>query len=219
MAQKIRDLSGKRFGKWTVLHRDGKILPVRWICKCDCGTIRSVSRASLCGGSSSCGLCAEARGKDPRLLRRHSNRLYHTWSEMRRRCNGSGSNKKYYSGKGIRYYGAWDDFDLFAKWAIESGYAPGLEIDRIDSDADYTPDNCRWVTHKVNSRNRKARSNSKTGVAGVTTRARKDGSIAYRVTIKTDAGNKHLGTYDSLERAADVRKEAELKYWGFSIGG
>nr|DAK90425.1 MAG TPA: ethylene-responsive transcription factor [Caudoviricetes sp.] len=70
----------------------------------------------------------------------------------------------------------------------------------------------------MNSRNRKARKNNTTGVAGVTIRKRKDGSIVYRASISSDNGKVLLGTFYSLEDAAKARKEAELKYWGFNIG-
>lgn len=215
---KLIDLTGMRFGKWTVLERDGSIHPTRWICKCDCGAIRSVSRNSLQGGSSSCGLCSDKRSKNQLFLRKHSNRLYHAWSEMKRRCDGKCTNHQYYGDKGISYCSEWQDFDVFAKWAIENGYQEDLEIDRIDGDMDYCPENCRWVSHKNNSRNRKARKNNVTGVAGVYPRLRKDGLTVYRAFIKTDEGKVNLGTHYTIESAAKARKDAELKYWGFNIG-
>lgn len=215
---KLNDLTGKRFGKWQVLQRDGNILPVRWICRCDCGTVRSVSSVSLRGGSKSCGLCLPYKAKKPLYLRKHSNRLYHAWSEMKRRCNGRCTNHQYYGDKGISYCEEWEDFDTFAKWSIENGYHPGFEIDRINGDLDYSPQNCRWVSHKKNSRNRKARKNNTTGVAGVYPRLRKDGVVVYRASIATDNGKINLGTFYTIADAAKARREAELKYWGFNIG-
>lgn len=216
MPNKLRDLTGQRFGSWTVLERDGTIHPTRWICKCDCGTIRSVSLPALRNGSTSCGHCK--RNASPLFLRKHSNRLYHTWSEIRRRCNGSCTNHQYYGDKGISYCPEWENFDVFAQWAIDNGYQKGLEIDRIDGDKDYCPDNCRWVTHKNNSRNRKARSNNTTGTPGVQPRKYKSGKIVYRVSIETDDGRVNVGTFENLEDAVLARKDAELKYWGFNIG-
>lgn len=51
----FNDLKGKRFGRWTVIERIGK-LPVRWLCECDCGRKRVVHAHSLISGKSeSCG--------------------------------------------------------------------------------------------------------------------------------------------------------------------
>lgn len=56
------DLTGKQFGRWTVLSRTddhidsrGKHWPM-WLCRCECGTVKTVGGASLRAGSSlSCG--------------------------------------------------------------------------------------------------------------------------------------------------------------------
>lgn len=220
LPNKLKDLTGIRFGKLVVLHRDenndnqGK---PKWICVCDCGGQKSVrSSVLLRGECKSCNQCKQ--NEKPLFVRTHKNRLYHAWSEMRRRCNGRCTNHQYYGDKGISYCTEWDDFDVFAAWAIENGYQPGLEIDRIDSDMNYTPNNCRWVSHKKNSRNRKARSNNTTGYPGVQERKLKSGGVSYRVTITTDNGKINLGSYPTIAEAAAVRREAELKYWGFNIG-
>lgn len=216
MANNLRDLTGQRVGCWTVLERDGTVKPTRWICKCDCGTTRSVSLSALRNGSTSCGHCK--RNTAPLFLRKHSNRLYHTWSEMHRRCNGSCTNHQYYVDKGISCCSEWEDFDKFAEWAINSGYQEGLEIDRVDGDKEYSPYNCRWVTHKQNSRNRKARRNNTTGTPGVQPRKHKSGKTVYRVSIETDDGRVNIGTFENLDDAVSARKDAEIKYWGFNIG-
>lgn len=55
---KLNDLTGKRFGRWTVLYRDEtkQIGNASWICKCDCGTIKSVHGNNLVRGkTTSCG--------------------------------------------------------------------------------------------------------------------------------------------------------------------
>ena len=61
MSKRI-DLTGMQFGEWTVLEWDGtkRGKTAHWICKCSCGTQRSVSGVSLRKGlSQSCG-CQKA---------------------------------------------------------------------------------------------------------------------------------------------------------------
>lgn len=61
-----------------------------------------------------------------------------------------------YAGRGIRVDEQWrKDFVLFSDWALLAGYKEGLQIDRINNDGDYTPDNCRFVTAKQNCSNRR----------------------------------------------------------------
>jgi hypothetical protein len=74
---------------------------------------------------------------------------------MKYRC----SNKRYkgysrYGGRGIRLCLEWQNPINFYNWAIGHGYTEELQIDRINNDGDYCPENCRWVTAKQNGCNR-----------------------------------------------------------------
>ena len=83
--------------------------------------------------------------------------LWSTWRNMRDRCNRkSNQDYKYYGGKGIIVKDIWIDYLEFKKWSILNSYEPNknLQIDRIDSNKNYSPDNCRWVDAKTNQRNR-----------------------------------------------------------------
>ncbi len=83
--------------------------------------------------------------------------LWSTWRNMRDRCNRkSNQDYKYYGGKGIIVEDIWIDYLEFKKWSILNSYEPNknLQIDRIDSNKNYSPDNCRWVDAKTNQRNR-----------------------------------------------------------------
>jgi hypothetical protein len=63
-----------------------------------------------------------------------------------------------YGGRGIRICDTWmASFQEFYDWAIANGWQAGLQIDRIDNDGNYEPDNCRFVTPQVNSMNRRPR--------------------------------------------------------------
>ncbi len=59
-----------------------------------------------------------------------------------------------YGARGIKVCNEWRTFQGFKRWAIASGYKPELQIDRIDNDGDYCPENCRWVTPSQNCNNR-----------------------------------------------------------------
>ena len=62
---------------------------------------------------------------------------------------------KSYGARGITVCQEWiDSPQAFVDWALANGFSPELQIDRIDNDKGYSPDNCRWVTARENIRNR-----------------------------------------------------------------
>lgn len=62
---------------------------------------------------------------------------------------------KDYGGRGIKLCLEWRDYRVFKQWAIENGWAPGLNIDRINYDGNYEPNNCRFITKQQSARNRR----------------------------------------------------------------
>ena len=83
--------------------------------------------------------------------------LFGIWARMRDRCNRkTNEDYKYYGGKGIIVESIWDDYLEFKKWSLLNGYEPNknLQIDRIDGNKNYCPENCRWVSPTINQRNR-----------------------------------------------------------------
>lgn len=79
--------------------------------------------------------------------------------KMHDRCeNSKHPSYKYYGGKGIKVCDEWeynkDGIDNFIKWSVQNGYDENLEIDRINNNEDYCPDNCRWISHKMNCNNK-----------------------------------------------------------------
>ena len=60
-----------------------------------------------------------------------------------------------YGGAGITVCEEWHDILNFKKWAENSGFVKGLQLDRIDGTKGYSPDNCRWATPKEQTNNRR----------------------------------------------------------------
>lgn len=81
--------------------------------------------------------------------------LFGIWMEMKKRCYNKNYKQFYdYGGRGIKICDEWlNDFQTFYNFCLKNGWKYGLQIDRKDNDKNYTPDNCRFVTHADNVRN------------------------------------------------------------------
>lgn len=80
---------------------------------------------------------------------------HQVWMDMWARCSRP-SHKSYenYGGRGITVCKEWTDFSVFI---ADMGKRPAgkLTIDRIDNEAGYSRDNCRWATYKENLNHRR----------------------------------------------------------------
>ena len=149
---KLIDLTGKRFGKLTVLSRaeNSKANTAKWLCRCDCGNTCIVYGSSLRRGQTqSCGCLRGDRNKERSTHGMRKTRLYGVWNNMRRRCyEPTTKSFKDYGGRGIK------EPETFFDWAKASGYAEGLTIERIDVNGNYEPSNCKWITKEEQARNK-----------------------------------------------------------------
>lgn len=167
----VVDLTGKRFGRLTVLSRGGNTKDKRstWLCLFDCGNCKVVRASNLIAGQTkSCGcLYYESRKNAAQKVKGEKSHLYkHGLSKSRinsiyrgikKRCyNHNEPSYPNYGGRGIRMCDIWEnDFMPFYRWSMENGYSDTLSIDRIDVDGDYCPENCRWVDWKTQQNNRR----------------------------------------------------------------
>lgn len=157
----LKDLTGQRFGRRTVISRAGSDRRgcATWLCVCDCGSESVVTGAELRKNHS--GSCGCMRRDRLTVHSKRKTRLYKVWEGMKTRCyNPSHMAYKRYGGRGITVCVEWcNDFQAFYEWAMANGYdenAPigQCTIDRIDNDKGYSPDNCRWVDMKTQRHNR-----------------------------------------------------------------
>lgn len=164
---KIRDWGqyiGKKFRSLIVLEviksiPNGKFKATGFKCKCDCGN-EAVVIASMVviGRIRSCGCMLNKRSPFRKAKHGYAHTLiYKLFGGMKLRCYGKHRESyKHYGGRGIIICEEWlNCFVSFYNWAVENGWQKGLEIDRINNDGNYEPSNCRFVTTKENSNNRR----------------------------------------------------------------
>lgn len=212
MARVTPDLIGKRFNRLVVVERYGNFFnvtrgsakgPARWRCVCDCGAERLLSTNHLTSGAvQSCGCLSRDRCTTHKM---HKTRVYRIWHGMICRCRlPSTTGYKYYGGRGISFCSEWATFEGFYK---DMGDPPTdlHTLDRINSDGNYEPSNCRWATRAAQQRNRRVYKNwnsiltadavreiRKSEAPRVELAKRFGVSVRYITQVRTGRGWKHV---------------------------
>lgn len=168
----LRIKIGEKINRLTLLSyepKSGKHYMAKFSCDCGKETITRISRV-LSQNCKSCGCLNKELAKkmcDNGLSSTHKitvnkksleYKLYNVLNSIKTRCfNEKAREYKWYGLRGITICDEWRlNPVLFIDWAFKNGYKKGLHIDRINNNGNYEPNNCRFVTSKVNMNNTRA---------------------------------------------------------------
>lgn len=166
---KFHDLTGRQFGRLTVLRCAGSSPygGAVWRCQCFCGQRCAVRGGSLRRGTTkSCGCLRRERtaerGRKGQAAFTHGHtaegkcsREYISWRSMIERCTyPKHKSFKDYGGRGITICERW--LHSFENFLADMGLRPqGMTLDRYpNNDGNYEPSNCRWATANEQRANR-----------------------------------------------------------------
>lgn len=200
---KFKDITGQKFGKLTALRRLHNTKGnTKWLCVCDCGNFKEVYLSDL----RSC-KCLQKELFSNRLKKHNKSKtpLYRVYQSMKQRCyNKNDKAYKNYGGRGIKVCEEWlNDVQAFYDWSVNHGYKKGLQLDRIDVDVGYSQNNCRWVTPKVNSNNKR---NTRYFTINNITKSLSEWCDIYKVKYKNVLMRLYRGW--SIEKALNIGKGA-----------
>lgn len=222
-----KELKGVRFGYLRVLNdwykknhgieRNSNKKRFKYYVKvkCDCLNERFISLEYILKKEKpSCG-CTKYRTKHGACSNGNRTALYKKYQDMVGRCYCSThSGWEYYGKRGIQVCDEWkNNFENFKNWALNNGYEDGLTIERLDVNSDYKPSNCTWIPMKEQHLNKRKPFTKLQDVKNGAVPGIRKAKQSYYVRIHVNNKEVHVGTAKTYEDAAQMRMEAEEKYW------
>lgn len=221
----LRDLTGRKFERLTVLHKDGKDEQEKtlWECQCDCGNVVSVVHNQLTSKNvQSCGCL-------------HSDRVRERLKKYNKYDLSGDYGIGWTTNTNVEFYFDLEDYDKIKDYCwIEDksvfGYSAlkarekgtnkkvkmsyivaGKYYDHIDRNPlNNQKENLRPATSSQNSQNRTLSSANTSGFVGVSWDKESNKWAAY---IRINKKHKRLGRFINKEDAIRARLEAEVKYY------
>lgn len=155
--------TGNKYGRLTALEVVPKARGVKrlyWACRCDCGNMVNVCSSKLSDGhTQSCGCLQKERASLAKTTHGASSSKgcipeYGVWLNMKARCAYKSTHSyKYYGARGISVCERWMKFENFLE-DMGRRPSPSHSIDRLDSNGNYEPDNCKWSDDFEQNNNR-----------------------------------------------------------------
>lgn len=137
---------------------------------------------------------------------------YISWRGMKSRCiNKDDPDFHNYGGRGIKVCDRW--LVSFENFLEDMGERPkGMTLDRIDSDGNYEPSNCKWATNVEQQLNRRVRANSTSHYRGV---CKPKGRNKWRASVRVGGKMLQIGAYVCEIQAAKAYDQ-KVKELGLS---